>query len=144
MTFTRRNACLALIAAAAHPAWAQTYPSKPVTIVVPQAPGGTNDALGRILAQKLTERLGQSFVVDNRAGAGGNIGTALAAKAPKDGYTLLLTIRAPRPSIRRCTRARASIPSRTSIRSPRWASCRTCWWSIRRSRPRRCRSSSPS
>jgi len=92
MTFTRRNACLALIAAAAHPAWAQTYPSKPVTIVVPQAPGGTNDALGRILAQKLTERLGQSFVVDNRAGAGGNIGTALAAKAPKDGYTLLLTI----------------------------------------------------
>ena len=58
MTFTRRNACLALIAVAAHPAWAQTYPSKPVTIVVPQAPGGTNDALGRILAQKLTERLG--------------------------------------------------------------------------------------
>ena len=56
------------------------------------ASGGTNDAVGRILARHFTERLGQSFLVDNRPGAGGNIGTALAAKAPRDGYTLLLTI----------------------------------------------------
>ena len=56
------------------------------------ASGGTNDAVGRILARHFTERLGQSFLVGNRPGAGGNIGTALAAKAPRDGYTLLLTI----------------------------------------------------
>ena len=100
MTINRRDAALSMLAVAlpaaqtSTPAQAQTpsYPSKPVTIVVPQAPGGTNDALGRILAQKLTERLGQSFIVENRAGAGGNIGTAMAARAPKDGYTLLLTI----------------------------------------------------
>ncbi len=92
MNLNRRDAGLALLAVALPAARAQSYPAKPVTILVPQAPGGTNDALGRILAQKLTERLGQSFVVDNRAGAGGNIGTAMAAKAPKDGYTLLLTI----------------------------------------------------
>ena len=71
---------------------ATAYPTRTVTVIVPQAPGGTNDALGRILAQKLTERLGQTFVVENRVGAGGNIGTALAAKAPRDGYTLLVTI----------------------------------------------------
>ncbi|MDP3085321.1 MAG: tripartite tricarboxylate transporter substrate binding protein [Rubrivivax sp.] len=89
---TKRDFCLATLAAALPNAFAQAWPAKPVTILVPQAPGGTNDAVGRILAQKLSERLGQSFVVDNRVGAGGNIGTAIAAKAPKDGYTLLLTI----------------------------------------------------
>ena len=89
---TRRQFCMASIAAATAPARAQAYPAKPVTIVVPQAPGGTNDAVGRIVAQKLTERMGQTFIVDNRVGAGGNIGTAIAARAPKDGYTLLLTI----------------------------------------------------
>ncbi|WP_159912203.1 tripartite tricarboxylate transporter substrate binding protein [Pantoea sp. 18069] len=74
------------------PAFADTYPSKPVTILVPQAPGGTNDVVGRILAQKLTELAHSSFIVENRAGANGNIGTDYAARAPKDGYTLLLTI----------------------------------------------------
>ncbi|MCZ8220054.1 MAG: tripartite tricarboxylate transporter substrate binding protein [Acidovorax sp.] len=73
-------------------AFADTYPSKPVTIVVPQAPGGTNDTVGRILAQKLGELSNQRVIVDNRPGAGGNIGTDFAARAPKDGYTLLLTI----------------------------------------------------
>ena len=92
MTLHRRDVCLGLLALPALGARAQAWPTKPVTIVVPQAPGGTNDALGRILAQKLSERLGQSFLVDNRAGAGGNIGTAAAAKAPRDGHTLLLTI----------------------------------------------------
>ncbi len=92
MSFQRRDFCLSLLAWPAFPALAEAWPAKTVTIVVPQAPGGTNDALGRILAQKLTERLGQSFVIDNRAGAGGNIGTAAAARASRDGYTLLLTI----------------------------------------------------
>jgi tripartite-type tricarboxylate transporter receptor subunit TctC len=75
-------------------AGAQGYPAKPVTIIVPQAAGGANDILGRILAQQLIQHFGQQFVVENRVGAGGNIGTAAAAKAPKDGYTLLFTISA--------------------------------------------------
>ena len=69
---------------------AQTYPAKPVKIIVPFATGGPADVYGRFIAQKLTESLGQSFVVDNKPGAGSVIGTDLAAKSPADGYTLLL------------------------------------------------------
>ena len=68
------------------------YPSRPITLVVPQAAGGTNDIVGRVVGHKLAELMGASVVVDNRPGAGGNIGTQLVAKAPKDGYTLLMTI----------------------------------------------------
>ena len=84
---------LAACAAALAPsAFAQEkYPSKPVTIVVPQAPGGANDAIARIVAAKLTEQTGQQFIVDNKPGAGGNIGMAGVAKARPDGYTLVLT-----------------------------------------------------
>jgi tripartite-type tricarboxylate transporter receptor subunit TctC len=88
-----RRIALALLAGLAGVAAADDkYPSKPVTVVVPQAPGGANDAIARIVAQKLTEQTGQQFIVDNRPGAGGNIGTAAAAKAKPDGYTLLLTV----------------------------------------------------
>jgi tripartite-type tricarboxylate transporter receptor subunit TctC len=73
---------------------AQDYPTRPVTLVVPQAAGGANDILGRILAQQLSQHFGQQFVIENRVGAGGNIGTAAVAKAPRDGYTLLFTISA--------------------------------------------------
>lgn len=59
---------------------AQTYPLKPIQIIVPQAPGGANDILARIVAEGMSKRLGQGVVVDNRPGAGGNIGTALAAR----------------------------------------------------------------
>jgi tripartite-type tricarboxylate transporter receptor subunit TctC len=75
-------------------ALAQDYPARPVTIVVPQAAGGANDILGRIVAQQLSQHFGQQFVVENRVGAAGNIGTAAVAKAPRDGYTLLFTISA--------------------------------------------------
>ena len=66
------------------------YPDKPIRMVVPWAPGGGSDVSGRIIAAKLTEQMGRQVVVDNRPGAGGNIGTALAAKANADGYTVLL------------------------------------------------------
>src|ERR1700754_4678620 len=70
---------------------ADTYPSRPVKIVVPFPPGGSNDIIARILAQKLSERTGQQFFVENRAGAGGNIGADAVAKSAADGYTLLVT-----------------------------------------------------
>lgn len=69
---------------------AQNYPNRPVRIIVPFAPGGATDIVTRIIAQKLTESWGQSIVVDNRAGAGGNIGADLAAKATPDGYTIFM------------------------------------------------------
>src|SRR4051812_32189922 len=77
------------IAVYAH-AWAQTYPVRPVRIIVPYAPGGGVDIVARTLGQELTKRLGQQIVIENKTGAGGNIGTDAVAKATPDGYTLLI------------------------------------------------------
>lgn len=91
----RRAVMGALCAAMAWgaPALAQSsFPSRPIVMIVPQAAGGTNDIVGRMVSQKLGEVMGASVVVENRPGAGGNIGTQLAAKASKDGHTLLMTI----------------------------------------------------
>ncbi len=71
-------------------AWAQAYPARPVRIVVPFAAGGSTDITARLIGQWLSERLGQQFVIENRPGAGSNIGTELVVNAPPDGYTLLL------------------------------------------------------
>jgi tripartite-type tricarboxylate transporter receptor subunit TctC len=82
-------ACAAIVFCGA--AVAQDYPSRPVKIIVPFPAGGSNDIIARIVAQKLTERCGQTFIVENRGGAGGNIGAEAVASAEADGYTLLLT-----------------------------------------------------
>ena len=85
-------AFLALNVVAAAPALAQApYPERPITFIVPQSPGGANDTIARIVTQKLATILKQPMIVDNRPGAGGNIGTVLSAKAKPDGYTLLFT-----------------------------------------------------
>lgn len=90
---TRGLACAlaaGLAAAFAQGAVAQSYPAKPVRFVVPFVPGGPTDIQGRMLGEKLSQRLGQQVLVDNRGGAGGNIGMELTAKAPADGYTIVI------------------------------------------------------
>ncbi len=91
MTRTAVPIVIAMLACVAMPdLHAQGYPNRAVRIIVPYPPGGTADLLARLVGQKLTDALGQSFIADNRGGAGGNIATEIAAKSPADGYTLLM------------------------------------------------------
>src|ERR1700675_2339097 len=83
-------ALAAALAVAASPAHAQTYPNRPIRVVVPFSPGGAVDGPMRVIAQELSKRLGQQVIVDNKPGAGATIGTDVVAKASPDGYTLLL------------------------------------------------------
>src|ERR1700754_4039842 len=71
------------------PSWAQTYPARPVRVIVPYAPGGPTDIFARIVAQKLSDNLGRQFYVENIGGAGGNIGMGQGARAAPDGYSLI-------------------------------------------------------
>ncbi len=91
---TRRILVASTLAASALPAQAQTppWPSKPIKLVVPYAPGGTTDVVARMVAEYLGQRLGQNIIVDNKPGKGAMVGTALVAKAPPDGYTLLMSV----------------------------------------------------
>ena len=76
------------IVSASLPAWAQAWPAKPVRVIVPYPPGDTADTIVRLIAQKITERIGQPLLVDNRAGASGQLGLELASRAAPDGYTV--------------------------------------------------------
>src|SRR5262245_8141849 len=88
--FLHLAAGAAALPAVSRVARAQAYPARPVRIIVPFAPGGGADITARLTGQWLSERLGQQFVIDNRPGAGGNIGTEAVVRAPADGYTLLM------------------------------------------------------
>ncbi len=98
MNINRKSVCRAqFLAALAVAAWtvspvlhAQNYPAKPVRVIVAWPPGGANDIAGRIVAQKLTENTGQQFIIDNRGGASGIVGSDVVAKSPADGYTILV------------------------------------------------------
>ena len=89
-----KNPLLSIIASAAFavtgPLWAQTFPSRPITIIVPASPGGAIDLAARLIGQKMTESMGQAVLIDNKTGATGIIGTDFVAKAAPDGYTLAL------------------------------------------------------
>src|SRR6267378_4504442 len=95
MAFIKGTMLLVAMALSSGNVLAQSYPTKPVRIVVPYTPGGTVDIVARMIGERLTETLGRTFVIDNRAGASGNIGAELVAKAPPDGYTLLMSSAAP-------------------------------------------------
>ena len=96
MKLPRRNFLHLAAGAAALPAvsrfaWAQAYPTRPVRVIVPYAPGGPTDIFARLVGQKLSEHFGKQFYVENIGGAGGNIGMGQGAKAAPDGYTMLVT-----------------------------------------------------
>src|SRR5262249_936248 len=89
-TFLQLAAGAAALPAVSRFAFAQAYPTRPVRVIVPFAPAGDTDLVARLIGQWLSERLGQQFVIENRPGAGTNIGTEAVVRAPADGYTLLL------------------------------------------------------
>ena len=122
---------LAALPLASRIAVAETYPSRPVRILVATSAGGGTDLVSRFIAQWLTERLGQSFFVENRPGGGNNIGTEMAARSPADGYTLFMA-NTVKTSTMRFIRNSTTTSSSTSRRSPTsWA--RRCSFScIRR------------
>ncbi|HEV2007946.1 MAG TPA: tripartite tricarboxylate transporter substrate binding protein [Burkholderiales bacterium] len=95
MRFRVLACAIITVLAPQQPAFADVYPTRPIRFINPTAPGGSAEPIARVIAQKLSERLGQIVVVDSRGGAGGTVGTAMAANAPPDGYTILLGVVSP-------------------------------------------------
>lgn len=95
MKFEHWTLGVSMVAFAAGAAWAQSYPAKPVRVIVQFTPGGTPDTYGRVMSTELSKMWGQNVVVENRTGASGNLGTDFVAKSPADGYTLLFAADAP-------------------------------------------------
>jgi tripartite-type tricarboxylate transporter receptor subunit TctC len=125
--FFRLAAGAAGLATVSRIARAQAYPSRPVRLIVPFGSGGGTDIVARLIGQWLSERLGQSFVVENRPGAGGNLGTEAVVRAHPDGYTLAL-IGAPSAINATLIRISVSISSVTLRRSRSSSASRTSWW----------------
>lgn len=125
-----RAAAFTLLALAAPLSMAQTWPARPIRLVVPFPPGGLIDNMARLVGTRLSQELGQPVVIDNKPGAGGNVGAAEAARAPADGYTLLMASPAltiSQPSTRTCP------TNPHNLRRLRcWAGYPMCFWSIRR------------
>ena len=122
MNVYRSLAVAAALVLACNAALAQEYPVKPVRLIVPFPPGGSTDVLGRIVATKLSETLGQQVIVDNRSGAGGIIGTALGARAQADGYTINFgstAVLAINPAARRAFE-KAGFAVEGTLRADRW------------------------
>ncbi len=120
MRIVARFAMLAALLLAAAPAFAQSYPSRPITMIVPYAAGGSVDAVARLVSDRLAAKLGGNIVIENVAGAGGIIGTQRAARAEPDGYTLLFSVES--------TMVIAKLVSPTSCNTtPRAISSRSRW-----------------
>jgi tripartite-type tricarboxylate transporter receptor subunit TctC len=137
ITFPRQRLLAAVLPllciAASTPAGAtEAFPTKPIRLVVPFTPGGTTDILARLIAQKSGEVLGQSVIVDNRPGAGGNIGAEAVARATPDGYTLLMGTLGTQVT-NQFIYARMPYDSAKDSRPSRWSPIpRTCCWSTAR------------
>ena len=114
---------IATLALLARPLHAADWPTKPVTVIVPFGAGGNTDMMARLAAQHLSAKFGQTFVVENRPGAGGALGTGQVATAAPDGYTLLFSASANIVLTRSC-KSSASIRKNSWCRSPTWAPAR--------------------
>ena len=130
----------ATLTAAAPASAADAYPSRPVTLVVPFLPGGPTDAMARRLAEKLRQPLNQNVIVENRAGAGGNIGSEYVAHAKPDGYTILFGTSGPLAINISLYKNQGYDPEKASRPSSASATCPTSWWSTPRCRRPTCRS----
>lgn len=129
----RRRALLLSGATLALPARAQAWPQRPIKLVVPFPAGSSPDLIARAIAEPLAQALGQPVLIDNRPGAGGNIGTGLVAKAEPDGHTLLLTIQGPLVTAPLLNRRLPYDPQRELRPIGLIATAPTCWWSTQAS-----------
>ena len=118
-TFLRLAAGVAARPAASRVAWAQTYPTRPLRLIVPFTPGGAPDVIARLMGERLSDRLGQPFIIENRPGAAGNIGTEVVVRAPPDRARYSITALVARRTHRKPSKARGSVKSGTVPPAPR-------------------------